>query len=118
MTGVALPAPSGPDSPNRSPRPTSGFTSPRATEAHRQRSAISGGLGERPWACSLATSGGPRPGPGRPGLEGGEVAAAAERGAHRDAHVRDGRHARLTKRFLHREDGELLGVVPQRLTLD
>src|SRR5262249_23064328 len=39
-------------------------------------------------------------------------------GRYRDAHVRDGRHARLTKRFLHREDGELLGVVPQRLTLD
>ena len=57
-------------------------------------------------------------GPGRPGLDGGAVAAAAERGAYRDAHVPDGRHARLTKRFLHREDGELLGVVPQRLTPD
>src|SRR5262245_14585563 len=65
-----------------------------------------------------ANANSPPSGPGRPGLEGGAVAAAAERGAHRDAHVRDGRHARLTKRFLHREDGELLGVVPQRLTLD
>jgi hypothetical protein len=63
-----------------------------------QRAACSGGLRERSWA--------------------GKLMVAAERGAHTDSHVQHGRHACLTKRFLHRQDGELLGVVPQRLTVD
>jgi hypothetical protein len=46
------------------------------------------------------------------------LTAAAERGAHGDSHVNDGRHARLAKCFQHRQDGELLGVVPRRLTPD